>query len=1041
MRNARMSLACFDAPMDTVDLMSLPPLPDTPPSRTSILAVDAEQQQSTQEAGSYEKLVDIVTPMPLQRTLQRNTPRSDHHPIEGLPLVEQSKVSMKDGLEQRKLGPVEPLRILAEGDERVKTITPRPIRTIARESKTDSSAPADTRSSSSSKSTDSTHTDRSPRRPEPSCRGISHALVNMTTKITGLDDSTTTDLMSDDMSFLRAMRSPSDTLSGSPPSQRISPSPSDPVDRVPSVTDANDMTPRKQAFSVLAGMAAFEASHATRGGSTAAPQLVVYSPDDASPASRRVRQVEARQGGWLAVEAQEGEVSTVLPSSPSIKRYLASARQADGNVGSISMRPTDEESRLDLVDLDDLRSTEIDPRLADATIHERNDVLDQSTIYPSSPAVRRNMMRMDGGDLMTRELSLLDPRLDRSVFRGPSGDRRPTSEMARATDSAVTRSPTKRNLALVQDAGDQTMDLGALIKKTSRKLTSDCADVTGFAPGVRTRGAKPAHDMSMSMLMDMQSPFKTREGVEESYYDLLAGDNTFMQQVEQVEAEDDSPVKGNVLPPAISTSRVTAPGNADDLVFKVPALPRHVAPATGSDGPEAPLNRIDGEPLPRMAMEKPVATQDFEFKVPELPRILPSKPPSSGSVRPGVSPNRESRQLPLSSARLASPDRLATRTTGATRTAPRTMFTPVARKVERERTPHKRNPSSEYRSTTLAPRTPLAERGYGPQSAKKASTSSLSGVLAETAGRSLNTRLTSAPGGTGIKRSATMNDFAPGESRDRDEKTPVRRHLRAPSDSIVRSRSSTQLDSQSRQTALSSAEITALVPPAGTTSRIRLPGEGLRQVSGQGKVNDADARSRKQATSPEKLLAAGKARVSLVPKPKSPPRQRTGFRPVASQQSALARVVDRPLVTAPGRQVTAPRQPVSRTGSSSSTILGRTSTIPSNSKISAATTRPLTGATGSTTRVSAPSATMPVKASNGLPRATSRVVPSGTAQTGSTTSVSSVSRLTRPSVSKDRQGSSSTVGTGLAPVRKTLAAGTPEDAIRSRLDRFKPTRK
>jgi hypothetical protein len=63
--------------------------------------------------------------------------------------------------------------------------------------------------------------------------------------------------------------------------------------------------------------------------------------------------------------------------------------------------------------------------------------------------------------------------------------------------------------------------------------------MTFIAPASRgtRRGAQ-----DMSMLMDIQSPFKPRgngKGVDETYYDLLAGDNTFMKQVAEVTIEDD----------------------------------------------------------------------------------------------------------------------------------------------------------------------------------------------------------------------------------------------------------------------------------------------------------------------------------------------------------------------------------------------------------------------------------------------------------------------------------------------------------------------
>lgn len=362
-------------------------------------------------------------------------------------------------------------------------------------------------------STSPLHVHRSPTtKPASSThRDMRTGYLPNTTKITitGLDETTTTtDLMADDTSFRRAMRSSEETIG---PSRNV-----DLEGDQACVEETPRRRRRRQGFSVLAGMAAYEASHA----SASAPRLIVHSPDDV-PAVPRGSIAAGRTTAWLAVEGQEADVSTVLPSSPSIQRYLASAR-GTGN-----------ESRLDRVDLAELGCARA--LVADETMmRETSDV---STVLPSSPAVRRNMIRLgERGDLMTGEMPSLDMRLDRSVLVDPPGGRRTISRTV--TDPVAIKSAATHGRMLAQDEADQTMDLGALIKKTSRKLTSDCADVTLLlAPAERTSRSRPLHDTSM--LMDMQSPFKPREGnAEESYYDLLAGDNTFMQQVEQAGEED-----------------------------------------------------------------------------------------------------------------------------------------------------------------------------------------------------------------------------------------------------------------------------------------------------------------------------------------------------------------------------------------------------------------------------------------------------------------------------------------------------------------------
>lgn len=417
------------------------------------------------------------------------------------------------------------------------------------------------------------------------------------------------------------------------------------------------------------------------------------------------------------------------------------------------------------------------------------------------------------------------------------------------------------------------------------------------------------------------------------------------------------------------------------------------------------------------------------FKVPELPRFASPRKPESSAARSEASPSRASRQVP-STARLASPERLMTSiapmTAAPIPSASRTLFTPRVR--QEASTPQRRNLSSDYRTTMLPPRTPLAERGYGPQSAKKASSSSLSGVLVETDGRSVNAR-TAGGMGSGMKRSATMNDFTPVKHQNRGDKTPVERHMRTPSDSIVRSGSSTLLaNDRSRSAAPTS-------PTRIATSRIRLPGQGLRQVSGQGKADDTDARSRKQATSPEKLLRGPSTRVSLAPKLKSPPRQRSGFRPVAGHQSVPARVVDRSIDTAPGRQTAAGRLPVSRPGSTASTSTSRSSTIPPRTSTSIA--RPLGSATGSSATRMAPSATSAGRASNGLPRPTSRIAPSAGVPRAGGSTASATSRLVAPTSSKERHGLSTAGRTGSALLGRNAAqTGKQEETVRRALDRF-----
>lgn len=629
--------ACFDPLIgdpETISVAALPPLPDTPEGiegGSPVIVLSSTEDhvpihrrvgecidsgihrggETGNDATCAGKLVDIVTPVPNHRTLQRNASVSDEfsrgtvRPFERGSLAKEQEVNGAVSLERESHGDARGVGLVDDGD----MATPRPIR-----------KPLDGSPTGSPKK-------------ETDVSFIAHTTINEPSKslranataFPGLDETCGEDLMGDDQSFVNAMllRS-SDDSGASPPPLGASKGPDD------GGMEGGRAT-KGQGFSVLAGMAAFEASHLRTTITHDPIRLVINSPATPDPVPSSIDAAPYRSTDLLFAPDQAGEVSTVLPSSPSIKRYLATTRS--GTMNQISGREgIVDETRLDMVDLADLRSTTVDDRTIDdeedALKPAREVILDQSTIYPSSPAVRRNMMR-GGEDLMRADMPEVDRRLDQSLYLSPtkakgkapgreahgiargSGkdefDPTTTSVMDQSTiypsspavrrnmmrvgedlihadmpevdprlDQSIyirpdkgkqrdvgqagvpafasgpprpSRSPTKRTRTQDQglESGDQTMDIGAMIKKTSRKLTSDCADMTFVAPVSRTTtmtgSGRGQHDMSM--LMDTQSPFKRREGIngdgsaEESFYDLLAGDNTFMKQVEQVTIEDD----------------------------------------------------------------------------------------------------------------------------------------------------------------------------------------------------------------------------------------------------------------------------------------------------------------------------------------------------------------------------------------------------------------------------------------------------------------------------------------------------------------------
>ncbi|KAJ9095070.1 hypothetical protein QFC20_006758 [Naganishia adeliensis] len=1037
--------AIFD-PLSSIDLASLPPLPTTPPGNGEVnvtafpeitLGNDngagenhkdigwtpmlnprsaSTSSQTTQWTGNG-KLVDIITPMPTYRTLQPK-PAAESRFILPPRIEEEFPGPSKSPLEESLMLPISSSRKQTSADESV--LLP---------------------------------TFSSPRKPP---HKPANTTLADTTRFHGFTtiNGDVSDLMGDDKSFMDAMmRSPSDSAEAESTRQvgterRAGPeSPVKGKGKPRAVDSVREETPdsegggRRHGFgSVLAGMAAYEASIGRQvasqesQGEVSEVQIVVSKASDspsvvsAVPGSPR-RHAPRPNSNSLAVADQTGDVSTLFPSSPSIKRYMNTQTHR-------ASAPSMDDSRLDMVDLSDLRSAQIDRRIADEsdTTTLQAD-LDRSTIYPSSPAVRRNMARSTMDLMRDVQEEEMDSRLEQSVYHGkgkqretarPDIDSFPTA----SSSSAVPESPARRHRRSRQDdgAGDQTMDLGAMIKRTSRKLTTDYGDTTFLAPS-SSAGGRGALDQSM--LIDIQSPFKPARGgkkreVEESYYDLMGGDNTFMKQVEDVTIGDDSPIKGNILPPVLQ-SRHPIVTSSNDFVFKIPELPSKISPKKASEASSIPTSPT----TPRAA----------------LPLVTGNTSPIRSAPASGT---------------LSTPTRSVQRSATT-----RTLFTPSTTRVSASGSTHTRHLSSDYRSTTaLPPRTPLAERGFGPQSAKKVSSSSISSVLGETDGRSVNIRAQTSTGSGGMKRSATMNDFTPvkHERSANNDETPRGRfaigHARSPSDSAAGAKpgSTTIPSGHKRSSTISSPSRYAhakepTVP--GATSRVRLPGQGLRQVSGQGKVDDPDARTRKQAMSPEKLLQRVSRPTAAPQASASPSRTRTGFRPVPSQQSAPPRAVgssSSALGSAPGQPRTSTaRMLTSRTGSSSSMLTARSSGLPSRTSTTTSISRPApksavpAQSSSAATRMPAPSATMAGRAANGLPRPTSTFrprstvpAPVGTARPSSTSSAATKSRLVAPTAMQSRPGAvpvgrsgSSIAGrsTGL-PAKK---AGI--EVARGRLDR------
>jgi hypothetical protein len=531
---------------------------------------------------------------------------------------------------------------------------------------------------------------------------------------------------------------------------------------------------------------------------------------------------------------------------------------------------------------------------------------------------------------------------------------------------------------------------------------------------------------------------------------------------------NDSPVKGNILPPVFQTRHAVAAH--DDFVFKVPELPSKIA-----SGKAQEVSSITTSPT-RLRTAAPLDIRNTSpvrsvASSPIRPRTaLPLEPRNTSPVRTtSTSPTRSRTALPLDTVNTSPVRAVATSGTLSTparsigTATTRTMFTPSASRIAPSGNTHIRHLSSDYRSTTaLPPRTPLAERGFGPQSAKKVSSSSVSTVLGETDGRSVNIRGQTSAGLGGMKRSATMNDFTPGRQQRPvgNEQTPRRRygmgHARSPSDSaadvkpvrmtIPNEKRSSTLNSPTRLGHTGQPNLPA------ATSRVRLPGQGLRQVSGQGEVDNPDARTRKQAMSPEKLLQRAPRTTAVPQSSTSPSRVRTGFRPVPSQQSAPPRAVasssfSRPATSQP-RTSTA-RLPTSRTGSSSSMLTARSSALPPRTS-TMTTSRPIsksavpTHASSAATRMPAPSATMAGRTSNGLPRPsttrprTTVPAPAGTARPSSTSSITTKSRLVAPTTTQSRPGFVPTSRAGPSTTSRStgLPVKRPEiEVARGRLDR------
>lgn len=1034
--------------------------------------------QMTQWTGNG-KLVDIITPMPTHRTLQPkpaaesrfilpprieeecpSTIRKVHHVKAngdegGMKEEEAGRwQEEKDSLAEESQGPVDKVDDTPKPKWET-SIIPERQSSIFSESPTkhaNPSVPGPSKSpleesltlpvSSSRKQTSADEsvllpTFSSPRKPP---HKPANTTLADTTRFHGFTtvNGDVSDLMGDDKSFMDAMmRSPSDSAEAEstlqvdterragPESPAKGKGKARAMDSVREETQDGEGGGRKHGFgNVLAGMAAYEASIGRQmasqesQGEVSEVQIVVSKASDspsvvsAVPGSPR-RHAPRPNSNLLAVADQTGDVSTLFPSSPSIKRYMNTQTHR-------ASAPSTDDSRLDMVDLSDLRSAPIDRRIADEsdTTTIQAD-LDRSTIYPSSPAVRRNMAHSTMDLMRDVQEEEMDSRLEQSVYHGkgkqretarPDIDSFPTA----SSSSAVPESPARRHRRPRQDdgAGDQTMDLGAMIKRTSRKLTTDCGDTTFLAPS-SSAGGRGALDQSM--LIDIQSPFKPARGgkkreVEESYYDLMGGDNTFMKQMEDVTIGDDryvydrritvvcvltlyySPIKGNILPPVLQ-SRHPIVTSSNEFVFKIPELPSKISPKKASEASSIPTSPT----TPRAA----------------LPLVTRNTSPIRSAPASGT---------------LSTPAR-SIQTSATTRT----LFTPSTTRVPASGSTHTRHLSSDYRSTTaLPPRTPLAERGFGPQSAKKVSSSSISSVLGETDGRSVNIRAQTSTGSGGMKRSATMNDFTPvkHERSANNDETPRGRfaigHARSPSDSAAGAKpSSTTIPSGHKRSSTISSP--SRYPHAkeptvpGATSRVRLPGQGLRQVSAQGKVDDPDARTRKQAMSPEKLLQRVSRPTAAPQASASPSRTRTGFRPVPSQQSAPPRAVgssSSALGSAPGQPRTSTaRMPTSRTRSSSSMLTARSSGLPSRTSTTTSISRPApksavpAQSSSAATRMPAPSATMAGRAANGLPRPTSTFrprstvpAPVGTARPSSTSCAATKSRLVAPTAMQSRPG-------------------------------------
>lgn len=1059
--------------------------------------------QTTQWSGNG-KLVDIITPMPTHRTLQSRPPaeskigvpstieeecpptiRRAHHVTANRDNEEAKQDVQRTWIEEKSPvgGPLSPADNVDE--------TPKPKRNTSiipeRQSSIFSESPTNQANQSISESSRSPAEESlvlsisSPRKQTSADISLllptfssprkqphkSNTSVADTTRFHGFTmvNGDVSDLMGDDKSFMEAMMcSPSDSAEAEstrqlgterwagPESSKKRKGKARAMDSVRGETQDEEANGQRHGFgSVLAGMAAYEASigrqvgGAIPRGEVTEFQIVVSKASDspsvvsAVPGSPR-RQTTRPNSDLLGVGDQTGDVSTLFPSSPSIKRYMNT--QAHG----VSASST-EDLRLDMVDLSDLRSAPIDRRLADeSNVTTLQADFDRSTIYPSSPAVKRNMARSTMDLMRDVQAEEMDSRLEQSVYHD-KGKQRETARPSMnslptgSSSSAIPESPAKRDRRPRQDcAGDQTIDLGAMIKRTSRKLTTDCGDTTFLAPSSSAGGHRA---LDQSMLMDIQSPFKPVRGgraqeVEESYYDLMGGDNTFMKQVEDVTIGDDryvyarlvavmcvltlfdSPVKGNILPP-VMPSRHPIVTSSDDFVFKIPELPSRISPRKAPEASSIPTSPI----RPRMAL--PLDTRN-------------------------TSPVRS---VPTGGA-LSTPARKIQRSADT-----RTLFTPSTTRAPASGSTHSRHLSSDYRSTTaLPPRTPLAERGFGPQSAKKVSTSSISSVLSETDGRSVNVRAQTSTGLGGMKRSATMNDFTPVKqqrSADHDE-TPRRRfaigHARSPSDSAagVKHCIDTVSDGHKRSSAISSPSRTQAREPTvpGATSRVRLPGQGLRQVSGQGKVNDPDARTRKQAMSPEKLLQRVSRPTAVPQASTSPSRMRAGFRPVTTQPPrAIGTSSSGQVSSLVQPRTSTARMPTSRTGSSSSMLTARSSGLPSRTSTSTAISRPAaktaapSQSSSAGTRMPAPPATMAGRTANGIPRPTSTFRPRSTvpaphsARPSSTSSTATKSRLvaptamqSRPDVVPARAGSNITGRTTGLPAKKADI-----EVARGRLDR------